>query len=574
MEAALATWLKTCAVLLVVTGGLSLPLVDILTHPDSIAVLPSLQVDATTYDALGDSIAVTGDVRDIPARQPPGFVVLLALLYRGFGHSWLNAKLGLWVALVGSTVLAARLAHRVWGSGAGVIAALLTATSPALRHYVGTIQYEVVAALGLLSLLILSVRVVEASRPPVILAVAACAGLAGGLLALTREVFVGVLPLVCLWIGTRLRSRIGFRKALLSSITFLSIAATPIACWSVAQSRAHGQAIFITDKGLATFALGNNPETSGTYNVDRIVEPSGLAFFSQMPWAATKLVVRKALYFWGVLRDGWNVPRPAAWWVYRASGGLVPVEIALPLARGGWVWVGVRMGVVALFRRGSLGSWWILPAIVIAVLTAHVITLSSHRFAVPILPIVFVMISGPAVTGFYHVLRRMSSQRWHALAAGAAVAVAAGLQWVPLRLNVRYQASSLDAMNEFNRVDPILGQSVRFVEAAGGRRTAMILPDEFLPAGDLRLTISARRGHSQAAADVPVARVTVIARDVACAEDIPLGILYEDRFSDVWIPCPLKSEGPATLLVETLGVVELAFENVTLTWQSGKRQPR
>ena len=548
-----------------------MPLLDILTHRERIAVLPSLQVDATTYDAIAHSLAVTGNVRDIPARQPPGFVVLVALVYWAFGHSWLTAKIVLWTALVASTALAFWLASRVWGSGAGVLAALLTATSPALRHYVGTIQYEVIAALGLLSLLILSVRVVEASRTPAILILAACAGLAGGLLALTREVFVGVFPLVWLWIGTRLRSRIGFHKALLSSITFLAIAATPIACWSVAQSRARGQAIFITDKGPATFALGNNPVASGTYNVDRIVEPAGLAFFSQMPWAAAKLVVRKALYFWGVLRDGWNVPRPAAWWVYRGSGGLVPIEIALPLARGGWLLVGFLIGLVALFRRGSLGSWWILPAIVIAVFSAHVITLSSHRFAVPILPIVFVMISGPAVTGLHRVLKRMSSGRWLALAAGAAVTAAVGLQWVPLRLQVRYQASSLDAMNEFNRVDPILGQSVRFVEAGRGRRTAMILPDEFLPSGDLRLTISGRRGHSQAAADVPVARVTVIAPDgsVACLEDIPLGILYEDRFSDVWIPCTLKSEGAATLLVETLGLVDLAFEDVILTWRSG-----
>ena len=248
MESALVRWLKACMLLLAVAGGLSLPLVDILTYPNRLSVLPSLQVDAATYDAIGQSLAATGRVSDIPARQPPGFVVLLALAYSAFGSSWVTAKMVLWFAL-GITVLAGWLGRRVSGSGAGVVAALLTATAPALRHYVGTIQYEIATAAGVLVLLALATRAVDAGSRANAVLWTVSAGLVGGLLALTREVFVGVLPIVAAWLATRLGFRFGPRLAVACAAVFLLIAAAPVALWSIAQFRAHGQLVVISDKG-------------------------------------------------------------------------------------------------------------------------------------------------------------------------------------------------------------------------------------------------------------------------------------------------------------------------------------
>jgi len=477
----------------------------------------------------------------------------------------------LWGALLVATGLAAWLAHRVWGRGGGAATALLMATSPALRHYVGTIQYELVAAAGLLVVLFLAVRAADSSRTSAMLLAAASAGLAGGFLALTREVFLGVLPIIAAWVALRQWPHAGMRLALASSLAFLLLASVPIAMWSVAQLRTHGETVLISDKGPVTFALGNNPLASGTYNVDRTVEPMGVQFFVAMPSTAARLLVRKALYFWGVLRDGWNVPRPAALWIYRASAGVVPLEALLPLARGGWLLIGFVVGLVFLSRRGLLATWWIVPAVPLALLFAHVITLSSHRFAVPILPLVFVTISGPLIAAFHRVLAWTKSAWWRTAALTAAVALGIALQWVPVPVRVRYQAADSDAMNEINRVDPVLQRTVRFVGADGGRRAAMILADEYWPAGNVRLTIRARRGAAHASgSDMAVARATIVALDgkVACAEDIPLGILHEDRFADVWIHCNLKSDGPVTLIVETMGVIDLAFADVTLWWAS------
>src|SRR5688572_17683138 len=91
--------LKWLILALAVAGGLSLPLFDITSHAHRISVLPSLQIDAATYDDIGRRLAATGEMTHIPPRQPPGFVSLLVLLYRVVGHSWVAAKLMLWTAL-------------------------------------------------------------------------------------------------------------------------------------------------------------------------------------------------------------------------------------------------------------------------------------------------------------------------------------------------------------------------------------------------------------------------------------------------------------------------------------------
>jgi len=549
--------------------SLILPLHDITSHADRISILPSLQIDASTYDAIGLSLATTGDAKQIPVRQPPGFVVLLAAVYRVFGHSWLAAKYMIWGALVASTVLAAWVGRRVWGSDAGAVAALLTASSPALRHYAGTIQYEVVTAAGVIAVVALTVRALEGARTGATLGWAIGAGVSAGLLALTREVFLGVIPLVGVWLYLSLRSR----RALFCVTIFFVTALAPVAAWSVFQSQTHSQVVLISDKAPLTFALGNNPEASGTYNVDRIVEPSGFQFFLQMPSAAARLAVRKALYFWGILRDGWNVPRPAALWLYRASGGLVPLEVLLPLARGGWLLIAMLTAVILLMRQKRTATGWILVAIVGLVLSAHIATLSSHRFAVPILPLVFVLISGPLTSAAGTGLTWMKSHRWRWGVALAALVTGIALQWSPQWVVIRYDPANLDAMNEVNRTDPLVSRPVRFVAHGRGRRTAMILTDEFLPAGTVTVAIEARREASDLAADKPVARVSLFELDghVACDEDIPFGILRDDRFGNVWIPCRVNSEGPATLIVDSLGAVDLSFSALTLTIDSSRR---
>ena len=125
------------AAVLIAVGWL-LPLSDVLRYPDRISVLPSLQVDAPTYDELGAAIAASGRWTDVPPMQPPGFVAILAIVYRMFGHSIVAAKVSLWLTLIASTLLSGWFAWRVWGElGVGChVPVLHGPRAAALRRHV------------------------------------------------------------------------------------------------------------------------------------------------------------------------------------------------------------------------------------------------------------------------------------------------------------------------------------------------------------------------------------------------------------------------------------------------------
>ena len=549
----------------VVAFGWWLPLDDVLRYQDRVSVLPSLQVDAITYDQLGAAIAAGGPSTAVPAMQPPGFVMILAVVYGLFGHSVVAAKLLLWLCLITSTLLAGWLADRVWGRAPAWAAMTLTATAPALRHYVGTVQYEVLAAAGLLVVVSLALKAAEAPRSRGV-ALAFAVGLAGAALTLVREVFIGVVPLIGLWMAVSAKPAIGARRVTAMVVLFVVGFGAPVVVWSMLQSATYGRTIVMTDKGSATLALGNNPRATGTYNVDIIEQPAGLAFIRERPLRAAQLAGRKVMYFWGLRRDWWNVPRPAALWLLRASGGMIPLELSLPMARGGWLLVAFVVSVLWLLWVNALARWWVLPACVVAGCAAHVVTLSSHRFAVPLLPLVFVVIAGPlaALVGAgwkWMALRPMRQSAIALLLVGAVMG-----QWSDTSPDFSFRASDLDAMNAENVRDPDSGRIVRYVSAGEGPRQVMVLADEYLPAGRSQLLVTARRHGPALNPQAAVARATLVTLDgmTACAEDIAAGMIPEERFGKVWVPCVLAVEGPATLVVQSLGLADLYFDEVAL----------
>ncbi len=548
-----------------VCAGLALPLHDLWMHPDRVSVLTSLQVDAQTYHDLATTLAAHGHWTDIPLRQPPGFVALLAVVYRAFGASYTAAKLLLWLCLVASAVLAAWLARRVWGRDAAWAAALLVATAPALRHYTGTVQYEVLAGTELLVLVALAVRADTARGFAAAIAWTAAAGVAAGTLALTREVFAAIIPIVALWLAWRQRASVGGRRAAIASAVFLTLAAVPVAGWSAAQSQRFGQLVVLSDKGPVTFALGNNPLASGTYDTDTVVEPSGLRFLRERPAAALRLAGRKFLYFWGILRDPWNVPRPAGLWLYRATAGLVPLDVSLPLARGGWLLLALLVAVGALATTGRWAQWWLLPAVVGAVCLAHVATLSSHRFAVPVLPVVFVLAAGPLAAGATALAAWLAHAAWRRAGLASVLLLVVMLQWLgaPPPAAV-YSADALDGMNAHRLTAGTgTGPVLRLVPASASR-PGLMLGDEYLAAGRYQLSITAQRLGDDVAPDLPVARVTVLDDDgaVRCREDVPAGLFPRDGLGTFWVPCTLAEDGPMTLTLHGFGPGDLGVAGV------------
>lgn len=564
MRPARVTVLKA-ALVAVMLWCLWLPLGDMLRYPDRISVFPNLVTDATTYYNLARELAATWR-NDIPTFYPPLWIGLMAGVFTVTGPSLVAGKLISWTALVVCVVVAAWLARRIYGTWAAWIAAVLCASSAGLRAYVGTLQYEVTTAALLLVSIAFAVRVVETQPSRQAFVRAALAGLSGALLILARETFVVAVVLLAAWIAHRVARATTRRHAIALASIYCAGALSLPAVWTVVQSTREGRVVVVTDKGPVTIALGNHPTANGTYNEPLVgmAEPAGLPFIRQYPRRAAVLFARKALYFWGVLRDGWTAPQPLNAWLWRATTGVVPLQWIGAVVRGGWLLVAFLISLW-LLGRTRLEQWWALPAIVIALWTIHIIALSSYRFAVPVLPLTFVIVSGPVVA----LLQRVGDVvriPVVGLAAAGALAVAVAAQYQSWPLQVTYDAVDLDGALASNERDAVSGDAARIADATRGIRPVVLLADEYLPSG--RLTASVRMRRLTDGPDAPAVRVFLYHLDgtPACLSDVAARDLRRDRFVDVEIGCELRSDGPATFGVVSLGVADLSVERVNLSW--------
>jgi 4-amino-4-deoxy-L-arabinose transferase-like glycosyltransferase len=418
------------ALLCAIAWFITLPLNDVLRYPQRLAVLQNLQVDAATYQQIARAVAGSWTLQAFPVLHPPLWPTLLALVYQTFGVSIVAGKLISWLALIGSVLLTALIARRVHNTAAAWTAALLCASSPGLRAYVGTLQYEVTTAFLALAALGAAMRAAESTERARLLVWASITGLTSAALILTREPFAVVVPAIATWIAERVRHVMGLRQGVMAAAVMLVLAAVPAIVWSAAQSIRDGRLIVISAKGAMVMDFGNNPRANGTFNATLagVGQPSGFAFVRDFPRRTLVLAVRKVLYFWGVLRDGWNVPQPAAVWIWRASTALLPLTLILPVVRGGWL-LAAFVVAIAVLGRHWLRQWWILPAIVILTMTVYVVSVSSYRFAVPVLPIIYIIVSQPIAA---LAMRAGLAWRQRSIAAAAALLLSCviGMQFV------------------------------------------------------------------------------------------------------------------------------------------------
>jgi hypothetical protein len=555
------------AALTVVVGSLVSTLLWIERNPERISVFPNLQVDAAAYDEIARQLAEDPAFARIPPLQPPGFVTLLALIYRSAGASWIAAKRFLWVCLVVATAVAAYLAYQIHQSKtAGHVAAVLTASSPALQAYVGTIQYEVLAAAIVLGLVLAAHK---ASRAPnLALAIIRCVavGIFVGLAVLVREVLAPLIIVIAAQIAIEYGRSSDWRRGLATGLTLISFSLLIVGAWSAIQTTRVGRFVAITDKAGILLHEAHNPKANGTWNIPLAGEgePSGWAFVRDNPAQELRLVGRRFLYFWGILRDGWNVPRRSAVWLTRAFAGRLALDFVLPVVRGGWLLV-VFVVACAMATPAQWREWWPVPAVVVVIMLIHLVTVSSYRFAVPILPLVFVWSAG--CLGRATIWSVRSKVRCLVLATVSAVAVLMQFGQWPIRY--RLDAVEMDGQSVDNLRDQD-GRLVRVADAARGSRLAAALPDEFLPAGPFSINVRLRSAGQFASAG-QAARIWLAVSDLpgplACQSAIPSEGLRTDSWTDVEISCSLDRDAVTFLAVEASGRVDLMISDVVLEWQ-------
>lgn len=485
-----------------------------------------------------------------------------------FGHSWIAAKVMLWGFFVATVGLTGFLAWRIYEAEEAVwTALLLTASSRALHGYVGTIQYEVVAGFLLVWLLLCANWAVGSGRksrflPPALL------GFLTAVCILIREVFVVLAPVLALYVWLRARSYTGKSGAAMAGVAVFAGAALPVVVWAVFQSERAGRPVMISDKASTNWALGNNPKADGTFN-NRLVgdpaEPSGLAFILERPVRFLHLVARRFLYFWGILHDTWNVARPSSVWIARATGGALPLEAILPLARGGWLLL-LFIASLATFPRAKWQTWWILPGAVMAIMAVHLATISSYRFAIPTLPVVFAFGSSLIARLVNAAIRGVPSTWVGSTVAIGVLATTLLMQQGMWPISYSLQAAGLDGITAVD--DRSTNQGVRFAGVEAGPRAVVILTDQYLPEGRFTLSVEMRVYPEHAAAGAPAARVRMFTLDgqSVCSSVVTVGELSTPSLRPAKLSCMMPTDAVATLLVETAALAPLQIGRIALRW--------
>ncbi len=443
----------------------------------------------------------------LPTTQPPGFVVLLATIYTVFGPSHLAAKLVFCSLLAVTALIAALVMWRRAGPLEGTLVACATILSPLLVAYAATLQYEVPAAC--LVTVIIAMLVTGEPHWRLWRDAGWCAGLATlcAVAALVREVLVVLFPIALIAVLLRERRERSFsprRPAVLSAVMIM-VFCTGVGSWALLQYKQTGRVVVISDKSDINFRIGNNPSANGTYNMQLtgVAEPSGWTFIRERPGQAARLGVRKASYFWGLLREQWSVPQRASLAVARFTLNVMPLQ---------WGEVAVNGTILLLFLMGLTLAWgtpgmWSPGCVVLGVLAVHVVYFGSQRFAVPVQVAIYMVASLAAA----RLIRLVLRSRTAIVSVAGLVVWTTATQFLPLTGAYRVEAEELEGISAENVKDPLaVNGTARFGVAARGARPIAFLSASVFPRGSFAIHALVRTTDCSRAGEQAL---TIAARD-------------------------------------------------------------
>ena len=379
--------------------------------------------------------------------------------------------------------------------------------------------------------------------------------------ALTREPFAAVFPLMLVAAYRSSPDRPQAFKTVVSMATLFCIL---IGAWVIEQQRSHGRFVPISSKGPRNLHIGNNPNANGTYNLHltRMEDPRGWAFVRNDPSAALALAGRKLLYFSGIEKDGWHVPGTAPIWLSRFLLDGVSLDrlqtfsrSAIPLLGLAGLWIVLRRPVL---RR----TLWIFPATVGILMGTHAVFISSYRFALPVLPYIFLLAAIALVRvakGLAPLLRRR-----------ACMAILVAIVWLALAAWVqtpgafyRIEAEELEASPATVVRDPLAGnRTALFRGRTGERRLLGMLSSERFPAGFFVAHFSVR-SSGPAAHDILELSVTGYDQGVACRERIAWAG-GRGGYRRLSASCPYLPRQISRVEVWTLGTADVWLDDVSI----------
>jgi hypothetical protein len=451
--------------------GVILAAFEVISVGSTVAVY-NLRIDADTYLPLAKQVA-KGGLAAIPITQPPGFISYLAVIELVGGNAakvtkYLNV---LWLGL--TVWLTFIVAIRISSRTASLVACGLVALSPLLRAYCATAQYEVLSAL----LIMASIACVFKARDRFSAGWIIVAGCVAALSALTRETALLFVPIYAIALQAR-------PKAL---SLYLAVALLPIVVWIGYQYLNHGVLAPISSKGDINLSIGFNPNANGTYHgtMKPPVEPMGIEFIKQHPLASVKLALKKLLILWGFESDGWNVPRLASLALNRLSWGALDYGTVVAITRCALSVLCIIGAWLVFAARGYRRVEWLLAAVILLIVSAiHLAFISSARFIVPVLPLVYLFAAVPIAWALSY-LSRSRALMMALLGYLVAVNLFPGH-----RLKMLVELEDTDGFDVLNvSCSNCSGAAARSAPARPEKRLASLWSDNYLPTGRYAIRI-------------------------------------------------------------------------------------
>lgn len=357
--------------------------------------------DEGDYRSIAKHVAegkgFTIDGQTPTAYRPPLYPLFLAIVYR-MNERPLSGKLAGSLFWGASIVVAYFISRKLFGSSTAMTTAILMAFYLPLMFYNSLLITEVLATL-LVGLLFLCLIDYEQSHR---LRALAAGGIALGLAGLTRTAFLGLAPIVILWLFVSPKIDRKFSRAIL----FVICAAVVVAPWSVRNYLTFGQFVAVDTNSGVNFLLGNNPETPLTHSWEanepgrvKALEAAfadgpqdeaefqaqafreGLSFIIHNPGRAIVLFVGKVMDFWEMERIFFGLFVSGSWWLTAPTGWLIVLLIQLSFVAT------LLLAILGLCLAGPSPARLLVTLIAVGLTIIYSVAFSHSRFNVPLFSI-------------------------------------------------------------------------------------------------------------------------------------------------------------------------------------------
>jgi 4-amino-4-deoxy-L-arabinose transferase-like glycosyltransferase len=392
----LAVWLAVLAVALIARLAF-------------VAVVPRIieWPDGREYEQVARLLVEHGTY-GLQTLRAPGYPTFIAAVYRVFGENL--TALRLVEAVLGTITvgLLGLVGSRLFGRGAGLATAILTALHPVLAFMPATQFTENTLALVIALALGAAFTAVRSRRLRWWAAMGALLGVA----TLIRPNVIVLFPGLALGLaGMLLRERRTWLVPLVVSAAVLVLALAP---WMVRNHQVHGRWFFITTGGGRQIWMGNNPWTDCASWKHSVPDSAMLAEMGRLPneIARDRYLYGKAVEF---MRQ--SPARAAQLYLVKLGNiyALYPEPFSETHVTASSRWAqGFASAIVFAGALLALGRWraqpglWPLVAGVVSFTLPNAVVLTGMRYRLAIEPCLLLM----AGLGWASVLDMVARRRW------------------------------------------------------------------------------------------------------------------------------------------------------------------